>query len=89
MRLAMSGMALNHALDAVRSYLVDSMDRKGWDDQGTAELSEVIRSCIEGIGVTHRGLERKRRLALEEFRHAIAYVDEHLNARRRGDSRRY
>jgi hypothetical protein len=62
--------AFDHALHAVRTYLAECTERKGWDDQRTSELDEVIRSCVESIGVNRRDSQA--------LRHAIAYVDEHL-----------
>jgi hypothetical protein len=72
--------AFDHALHAVRTYLVECTERKGWDDQRTAELSEIIRSCVEGIGANHRDSQASARLPLEALRHATGYVDEHLRA---------
>jgi tetratricopeptide (TPR) repeat protein len=76
----MSLPALDHALHAVRTYLVECTERKGWDDQRTSELGEVIRSCVESIGANHRDSRASVRLPVEALGHAIAYVDEHLRA---------
>ena len=70
--------AFDHALHAVRTYLVDCTEREGWDDQRTSELGEVIRSCVESIGANHRDSQGSVRPPLEALRHAIAYADEHL-----------
>ena len=72
--------ALDHALHAVRTYLVECTEHKGWDDQQTAELGKIIRSCVEGVGTSYRGPQAGAQPPLEALRHAIGYVDEHLSA---------
>jgi hypothetical protein len=59
---------------------MDAADRKAWDQQHTAELSEVIWSCVASIGTNHRESQAVARLPLEAIRHALGYVDEGLDA---------
>ena len=68
----------NHALNLVRTYLVDYADREDWGDPRAAELTQLIRGCVECISVNRRvhgqgGGEHKEQEAL---RHAIGYLDE-------------
>ena len=69
---------LDHALQMMRTYLADCADREDWDDPRTAELTEVIRSCVERISVNRRGNEQSSyaRVPQEALRHALGYVDE-------------
>lgn len=81
---------LNHALRAIRTYLVECADNKNWSDKHTAELNEVIRNCVERIAVNRRdpAAAADARLPLEPLRHAIQYVDEHLDTNLRHDDMR-
>jgi hypothetical protein len=40
----------------------------------------VIRGCVECIAVNRRDWQAEARLPLDAIRHAVGYVDEHLNA---------
>jgi hypothetical protein len=70
---------LHHSLRMVRTYLAECADRKDWGDPRTAELTEVIRSCVERISVNRRGHKRgsDTRAPQEALRYALGYVDEH------------
>jgi hypothetical protein len=70
---------LDHALEMVRTYLAECADRANWGDPRTAELTEVIRSCVECISVNRRGHAQgsDARVPQEVLRHALGYVDEH------------
>ena len=72
--------AFDQALQAVRTYLVESADRERWDDRLTTELSEVIRSCVESICIHRRDSQAAVRLPLDVIHLAVGYVDEHLTA---------
>lgn len=76
----MNAITTSHALHALRRYLLDAADRLAWDHQHTAELNEVIRSCVAGLGTNHRESQVAARLPLEAIRHAMGYVDEQLDA---------
>jgi len=78
--VTMNATAVGDALRALRRYFIDAADRKVWDHKHTAELNEVIWSCVESIGATHRESQAARRLPLEAIRHAMGYVDERLDA---------
>ncbi|MFO1312988.1 MAG: hypothetical protein U1F41_13085 [Burkholderiales bacterium] len=65
---------------AVRLYVVESADRARWDDKVTAELNQVIRSCVECMGVRRQGPQTAGDAPLDAIRHAVGYVDEHLKA---------
>ena len=45
----------DHALKMVRTYLADCADREDWGDPRAAELTELIRGCVECISVNRRG----------------------------------
>ena len=72
--------AVGHALHALRRYLIDAADREAWDQQHMAELNDVIRSCVESLATNRRESQAATRLPLEAIRHAMGYVDEHLDA---------
>jgi len=76
----MNATAVGHALHALRRYFIDAADRKAWDDQRSAELNEVIRSCVESLATHHRESQAAARLPLEAIRHAMGYVEERLDA---------
>ena len=76
----MNATAVSHALHALRRYFIDAADRRAWDQQHTAELNEVIRSCVESLGTHHRESRAGSRLLLEAIRQAMGYVDERLDA---------
>jgi hypothetical protein len=76
----MNATAVGHALHALRRYFVDAADRKVWDHLHTAELNDVIRSCVESLGTNHREPQVAAHLPLEAIRHAMGYVDEQLDA---------
>lgn len=44
-----------YALSMVQTYLAECEDREGWGDTRTAELTELIRGCVECINVNRRG----------------------------------
>lgn len=69
---------VDHAMRMIRTYLVECADNKTWNDRRTAELNEVIRSCVERIAVNRRDPTTGAQLNLEAFRHAIGYLDERL-----------
>jgi hypothetical protein len=75
----------DYALQMVRTYLADCADRKDWGDPPTAELTEVIRSCVECISVNRRGHGQgsDARVPQEVLRHALGYVDEHSGTERK------
>lgn len=87
----MSFPQLDHALRMTRTYLVECADNKTWSDRRTAELNEVIRSCVERIAVNRRepAAATEARLPLEALRHAIGYVDEHLDTNLERDDARW
>lgn len=76
---------LDYALAMVRTYFADCADREDWGDRFTAELTEVIRSCVECLSVNRRGHGQgsDARVPQEALRHALAYVDEHSDTERR------
>ena len=76
----MNATAVGHALHALRRYFIDAADRKAWDHQHTAELNEVIRSCVQSLAADHRESQAAARLPLDAVRHAMGYVDERLDA---------
>lgn len=76
----MNATTVGHALHALRRYLIDAADRIAWDHQHTAELNEVIRSCVASLNANHREPQVAGRLPLEAIRHAMGYVDEQLDA---------
>jgi hypothetical protein len=78
--VAKNATAVGHALHALRRYFIDAADRKAWDHEHTAELNEVIRSCVESLATDHRESPAAARLPLEAIRHAMGYVDERLAA---------
>ena len=67
---------LDHALQMVRTYLAECADRESWGDQRTAELTEVIRSCVECLSGNRRGHGQgsDARVPQEALRHALGYV---------------
>ena len=69
---------LDHALKMVRTYLADCADREDWGDPRAAELTELIRGCVESISVNRRvhGQGSDGRVEQEALRHAIGYLDE-------------
>ncbi|HTR57266.1 MAG TPA: hypothetical protein VMM27_03740 [Casimicrobiaceae bacterium] len=69
--------AWDRALHAVRNYVADSVHRRGWDDERTAELSAMIRSCVDGIAAIHHDSQRT---PLDAIRHAVGYANEHVHA---------
>ena len=68
---------LDDALKMVRTYLAECAE--DWGDPRTAELNEVIRSCVECIGVNRRGHGQSgdARVPQEALRHTLGYLDEH------------
>ena len=70
---------LAHALQIMRTYLADCKEREDWGDPRTAELTEVIRSCVECINVNRRDHKEgsDTRAPREALRYALGYVDEH------------
>jgi len=76
---------LDHALQLVGTYLAECADREDWGDARTAELTEVIRSCVECISVNRRGHEQGSfaRVPQEALHQALGYVDEHSYTRRK------
>jgi len=70
---------LDHALQIMRTYLSDCTEREDWGDPRTAELTEVIRSCVEYISANRRGDEKGSDAPVpqEALRYALGYVDEH------------
>lgn len=74
----------DHALKMVRTYLADCAVRKDWGDPPTAELTEIIRSCVECISVDRRGHGQgsDARVSQEALRHALGYVAEHSDTAR-------
>jgi len=70
---------LDAALQMVRTYLAECADREVWGDPRTAELTEVIRSCVECINVNRRGHVQGSDAPVpqEALHHALGYVDEH------------
>ena len=85
----MSVAQLNRALQAIRTYLIECTDNKNWRDRRTAELNEVIRNCVERIGVNRRDPAAGADMRLEALRHAIRYVDEHLATNLENDDMRF
>jgi len=75
----MTSRAWDRALSAVREYVADSVHRRGWDDERTAELSATIRSCVEGIAAS-RESQPGTRPPLDAMRHALGYLDEQVRA---------
>ena len=78
----MTLVRLDHALKMVRTYLADYADREDWGDPRTAELTELIRGCVECISVHRRvhGQGSDGRVEQEALRHAIGYLDERSTA---------
>jgi hypothetical protein len=76
----MNTTPVRQALHALRKYFIDAADRKAWDQQHTAELNEVIRSCVESLGVHRRSSQAVAQPPVEVIRHAMGYVDEQLHA---------
>ena len=76
----------DHALQMVRTYLAECAS-EDWGDPRTAELTEVIRSCVECISVNRRGHGQgsDARVPQEALRHALGYVDEHSYTSARDD----
>lgn len=74
----MSLAALDCALKAVRTYLIECADREPWDRVRTAELNDIIRRCVERIGARDRGARAALRPSPDAIEHAIGYVDERL-----------
>lgn len=72
---------LDHALLLVRAYLAECADREYRSDLRTKELTEVIRSCVECIGVQFRGQVEGRDAPAQQtaLRHALGYVDERFD----------
>jgi hypothetical protein len=69
-----------HALDLMRSYLVDCAREK---DEGakrrTEELNGVICACVERLAVDRQGGGvREPRLAPDALSYALRYIDEHI-----------
>ena len=75
MRLA----RLDYALQIMRTYLADCTEREDWGDPRTAELTEVIRSCVEYISVNLRGHEQGNNAPVPQqaLHYVLGYVDEH------------
>jgi hypothetical protein len=63
----------------MRTYLADCTEREQWGDPRTAELTEIIRSCVEYISANRRGhgQDRDAPAPQEALRYALGYVDEH------------
>jgi hypothetical protein len=69
-----------HALDLMRSYVVDCAREK---DEGakrrTEELNGVICACVERLAVDRQGGGvREPRLAPDALSYALRYIDEHI-----------
>ena len=77
--LIVTSLRLDHALQIVRTYLADCADREDWGDPRTAELTDVIRGCVECISVNRPGHEQgsDARVPQEALRQALGYVDEY------------
>ena len=80
----MTSARLARALLMVRTYFADCADRGDWSDPRTAELTEVIRCCVECIGVNRRGHGQGRNAPVpqEALHHALGYVDERSDTKR-------
>jgi hypothetical protein len=66
----------NRALQMVQRCLAECAEDRG--DPRTAELKEVIRSCVECINVNRRdhGRQYDARVPQQALRYALGYVDE-------------
>ena len=74
---------VEHALDMMRIYLVESSVDNDWGDDRTEELAQTIRACLrqETDELRQVSPERDRRLARDVLRRAVRFVHDNLDSK--------